>query len=252
MTRVSKSAARAALVLGICVSLSACGDSGSSNADSADGGGGGVCGTHANPGVLKVNARSPALGSTVVNHAIVHGFVVVNAPAIFTNFELNYGNTHTAGLSTPANPTFQVTVSGSDLIYQLTVDGWSHAPGHVELVASGGYDTTKGCTWVFPSPLFSYDVTPALDAGAGEAKGASDGGASSPYDGESSLDGLGVLDGAGTVDAPGALDAPDELDVPLALDVPSSAEVSGGADGGVSVTMDAALDSAPALDVGID
>lgn len=166
--------------------LVACGGSNSSSLDGAIDAAAGVCGTHAEPGVLKLTGRTPAIGASVPGQTIVHGFVVENAPAIFTAFTLRYGDSHTAGVSTPFDPTFQVTVSGNNLIYQMTINAWSRIPGHVELVASGGYDTSKGCSWVFPSPLFSYDVTPGLDAGldagAAEALGDPDGGGGAPMD----------------------------------------------------------------------
>jgi hypothetical protein len=219
MTGVLKGAPRAALVLGICTTLLACGDSGSGSADTAvTADGGVVCGTQANPGVLKLTGLSPAIGSTVVNQGIVHAFLVMKAPAVFTNFTLNDGASHTAGRSTPADLEFKVTLSGSDLVYQLTVDAWSHAPGHVELEASGGYATLEGCSWVFPSPLFSYDIAPMLDGGTGET----------------------TVDGVGPHDGTSALDAPDEMDVPLALEASASAEAPG------------ALDVVPALDAGMD
>jgi hypothetical protein len=248
VTVVWRRAPWTALIFGVCAALTACSDSGSDNADGAAGIDGGACGTHAHPGVLKLAGVSPAPGSTVVNQGIVHGFVVVNAPAVFTNFNLNYGVSHTAGLSTPADLKFSVTASasGSDLIYQLTVDRWAYAPGHVELEASGGYDTLKGCSWVFPSPLFSYDVLPVLDAGAGEAKGAIDGEAIGPYDGPTARDVPSALD------APGAVDSSSEPDVPLGLDGPSSGEASGETDGGLSAMVDATADDAPAVDAGMD
>jgi len=160
----------------------ACGGSSSSGFDGAIDAAVGVCGTHAEPGILKLTGRSPAMGESVPGQTIVHGFVVENAPAIFTAFTLRYGDSHTAGMSTPFDPTFQVTVSGNNLIYQMTISAWSRTPGHVEIVANGGYDTSKGCSWVFPSPLFSYDVTPVLDAGAAEVPGESDGGGGAPID----------------------------------------------------------------------
>lgn len=196
-----------------------------------------VCGTYDNPGILKVTGLSPALGSTVVNQGIVHGFVVENAPAVFVNFPLQYGPTHTVGLSTPSNPRIQVTESGSNVIYQIMVDAWSRAPGHVEIVASDGYGTSKGCFWVFPSPLFSYDIVPVLDGGAGETKGAIEGGASpvdSPYD------------------IPGALDAASADDVPLAIDGSATTEVSSEPDGGVAILVDAVIDNAPSVDASLD
>ena len=211
-----------------CVSavLVSCGGGGTSRADSAVDTGG--CGTHANPGILRLTGLIPAMGASVLNQSIVHGFVVENAPAFFTAFTLRYGDAHTAGISTPFDPTFQVTASGSNLIYQMTIDAWSLAPGHVEIVASGSYDTLKGCTWAFPSPLFSYDVTPVLDAGvAGETRGIMDGGgmdsgANGPYD------------------------------VPIALDSPITAEVPDELDDGGTVELDATVDGASSMDVGID
>jgi hypothetical protein len=194
-----------------------------------------VCGTYDNPGILKVTGRSPAIGATVLNQGIVHGFVVENAPAVFTTFTLKYGATHTAGVSEPSDPKFQATVSGSNLIYQLTIDRWSHAPGHVELVTSDGYQTRAGCYWAFPSPLFSYDITPGLDGGAAEAKGSVDGGVSS-------------VDGPGALDTASALDTQAEIDVPIAIDGPATAEP----DGGAPIQLDSTLDIALSLDASLD
>ena len=180
----------------------ACGGSGgSSSLDGAIDAAVGVCGTHAEPGILKLTGRTPAIGASVLDQNIVHGFVVENAPAIFTAFTLRYGDTHTAGISTPFDPTFQVTVSGSNLIYQMTINAWSRAPGHVEIVASGGYDTSKGCSWVFPSPLFSYDVTPVLDASVAEVPGEPDGGGSRTLDAAGIDTDIVTVDGASVVDA---------------------------------------------------
>jgi hypothetical protein len=201
---------------------------------------GAVCGTQANPGILTVTGRSPALGATVVNQGIVHRFVVENAPAIFVNFTLDYDANHTAGLSAPTDPKLEYTPSGSTIIYELTVDAWSNAPGHVELKASSGYETSKHCSWEFPSPLFSYDITPAsvFDGGAAEARSAGDGGGSSV---DSSYDVPGVMDAAS------AIDAPAETDVPLAFDGLATVDAPAQPDGGV-----AAVDAAPFADVGVD
>jgi len=227
------------LLLGLTAAfaLAAC-DSGSATTNPADAStGSSVCGTHASPGILKVTGLSPAIASTVINQHIVHGFVVENAPAFFTNFTLEYRPTHTVGLPTPSDPTFQATLSGNNLIYQLTVDAWSRAPGHVEFEASGGYATSKGCYWEFPSPLFSYDITPVLDGGVTEVT--VDGGGSrvdSPYD----------IPGA--LDAAGALDTPAEIDVSIASDGPATAEP----DGGAPVQLDAPIDVARSLDASLD
>ena len=227
------------LLLGLVVAFAfgACGDASitppsDASADSS------ACGTSSNPGILKVTGLSPAIGATVVNQRIVHGFVVENAPAVFVNFTLRPGDTQTVGWSTPSDLKFQVTSSGNNLVYQLTVDAWSRAPGHVELEASTDYMTPKGCYWAFPSPLFSYDITPVLDGGVAEARGTVDGGSSSvdsPYD----------IPGA--LDAAGALDALAEIDVPLALDGPATAEVPGESDGVLP-----AIDGAPSLDASMD
>ena len=126
----------------------------------------GFCGTHENPGILQLDGRTPPLGGTVNNHDIVHGFTVVDAPAEFRNFELRFGPTHTAGQPSPEKPRFTlVTLENGSIVYQLTIASWSLSPGHVEVVASGGYTTSAGCTWQFPSPLFSYEIVGGPDGG---------------------------------------------------------------------------------------
>lgn len=129
--------------------------------DSGVGADSGTCGTFDNPGILKLTNRSPAMGASVVNRDIVHSFTVVNAPADYYSFDLLHGEGHSAGLSTPDDPRFRTTRSGNNINYQMTIDSWSSAPGHVLLSARGSFSTSQGCTWTFPSPLFSYDVTPA-------------------------------------------------------------------------------------------
>lgn len=148
----------------LCAAVAAgCGDSGGAGSDSD----GGVCGTLSSPGILKVARLSPAPGASVSNRNIVHSFTVVGAPAEYNTFDLIYGEGHTAGLSAPAYPKFKTTISGSDVEYQMVIEGWSHAPGHVTLNARGSFTTAQGCTWTFPAPLFSYDVTatPGIDGG---------------------------------------------------------------------------------------
>jgi len=221
----------------ISAGVAACGDGGSSSADSAVDADNGVCGTHSNPGVLKLTGLMPATGTSVINQEIVHNFTVVGAPASNVNFTFLYGPTHTAGVSTPSDPKLEATLSGTNLTYRFTVDSWSNAPGHVELRASGGYDTPKGCTWVLPSPILSYDVTPVLDAGAtGETKGGIDGGTASPYDVPS------ALDVPATIDVASALDVATEIDAPLVFDGPATIEVSGALDSAGTVTVDASID----------
>jgi hypothetical protein len=142
-----------------------CGDSG----DGGVGADSGICGTASDPGVLKLADRSPALGASVVNRDIVHSFTVVNAPADYYAFDLLHGDGHSAGLSTPTDPRFRTTRSGNNISYQMTIDSWSNAPGHAVLNVRGTFETSQGCTWAFPSPLFSYDVTPAPAADGGLA-----------------------------------------------------------------------------------
>jgi hypothetical protein len=162
--------------------LAACGD----NLGSPDGGAvvadGGICGTNADPGILEFRGLTPAMGAAVDNQAIVHGFTVVGAPADFKTFDFKYGPAHTAGLPTPASPRFTTTISGSDISYLLTIDSWSRSPGHVEFSASGGFTTSKNCSWRFPSPLFSYDITGGPDGGAAAETGGSLDGQAKPID----------------------------------------------------------------------
>jgi len=183
------------------------GAAGNAAADAAVDADGGPCGTHMEPGILKLANLVPAMGASVVNQTIVHSFTVVNAPGDFTNFDLRYGPSHTAGVPTPNGPRFQTTISGSDVAYQLTATSWSLAPGHVEWVASGGFDTSKGCTWNFPSPLFSYDITAGPDGGA-----ATEAGQQSVLDAPENFD-LPPGEAASALDAGLTLEAGASLDV---------------------------------------
>lgn len=186
------------VLLVLSAALSACGSE-STQSDASVGRDSGICGTRTNPGILQVTDVIPAMGTTVPNGRITHTFTVAKAPAEFTAFTLRYGSNHTAGGSTPSDPVLQATVIGSSIVYQFSVDRWAMAPGHVELKASNGYETNAGCSWVFPTPLLSYEVT----AGQGL-----DGG----------LDGRSAVDGS-LADAPAALDA-GTVDVSLAVDAP--------------------------------
>jgi hypothetical protein len=195
MARLIYALALSALFLG-------CGSSDSSVADAA------VCGTHSNPGILTLSSLSPAPGASVPNRNIVHRFTVVNAPGEYPDFGLVYGDGHTAGVSTPDDPRFETTRTANDIKYQLVIDGWSNAPAHVVLNAGGSYDTSKGCTWVFPSPLFEYDVT---------AVATPDGGAMP--DTKPAVDGLGWPIGTGPLDTARAPDV-------VSAEVTSSVEVA--------------------------
>lgn len=220
---------RTVLCLTSCAAmLAGCGDS--DDGSSADSG---VCGTAAAPGVLKLSNLSPALGASVVNRNIVHSFTIANAPAIYDDFRLLHGDGHSAGLSTPDDPRFKATQSKatSNVSYEMTIDSWSNASGHVVLNANGSFETAKGCRWVFPSPMFSYDVTPAPapDGGATDAKPALDGWR---------LPDAPVRDVA-SVDAPTGYDAAAEA----GMSIDSAIDALGGA-----FDVSSELDALPALD----
>jgi hypothetical protein len=193
----------------VCVGLAACGGAATRGEDAALADAG-ICGTHANPGILKVKNLTPALNATVNNQAIDHSFTVTSAPAQFSSFDFKYDPSHTAGLPSPPNPHFQLTTIGSDVLYHLTIDSWAH-PGHVEVLASGGYDTLAGCSWSFPSPLFSYDVVGGPDGGAASEAGGGVDGAKSPIDG--SLIPVFYLDAPLKFDSDTVVDSPGPIDV---------------------------------------
>jgi hypothetical protein len=209
------------------VTFAACGGDGSSTkhdsgirAD-ADAG---FCGTHENPGVLVPTELSPALGATVVNQSIVHSFTIVNAPAEFNSFKIVREDANTAGVSTPFDLQFQMTKVGSNLFYKMVVDSWSIAPGHVELRAGGSFDTKNGCTWIFPTPLFSYNITPAPipDGGTLDTAQPIDNAMDVPSPTDApGLDGPGMIDGSNVIDTAIELDTPAGIDG-VALDVGSS------------------------------
>lgn len=198
---------RTVLCLTSCAALiGGCGDS--DNGSSADSG---ICGTAAEPGILKLSNLSPALGGSAVNRNIVHSFTIVNAPANYYDFVLLHGDGHSAGLSTPDSPRFTTTKTGNNISYQMTIDSWSHAPGHVVLNTNGTFETSKGCRWVFPSPMFSYDITPAPSP---------DGGVADTKPGDANL----PLDGWRLPDAP-VIDVASD-DAPLGYDLASEAAMS--------------------------
>jgi hypothetical protein len=214
--------------------LVGCGDGGGQGvgADSA------VCGTHEAPGILTLSSLKPAKDASVVNQTIVHSFTVLGAPADYRSFQLVYGDGHTAGLSTPADPKFQTTLSGSNVIYQLVIDRWAYAPGHVVLNAKGSFDTMQGCTWAFPSPLFSYDITPAPGLDGGPV-----------FDSKPAADAADMAIDASAIDVlSGGLS-----DLPMAVDL--SSEALGGIDAAgvydLSLDLDvrpSSLDASPAID----
>jgi hypothetical protein len=211
--------------LTVCAALVAgCGDSG----DDGAGADSGICGTASEPGILKLTNLRPALGASVVNRDIVHSFTVVNAPADYHSFDLLHGDGHSAGLSTPDDPHFTTSRSGNNISYQMTIEGWSSAPGHAVLNARGTFQTAQGCTWAFPTPMFSYDVTSAPAADGGVA-----------------LDAKQAADGAGKADLAVADLAGETADVPLAVDLAS--ETAAPLDGELDVAG-GSDDSSPELD----
>lgn len=223
------------------VIFTACGGGGTESHDAAVDAAvdGGICGTHSNPGVLKLTDVLPATGSTVVNQGIVHGFTIVNAPAEFTSFKIIREDTHTAGISTPFDLQFQATKSGNNLYYRMVVESWTIAPGHVELRAAGSYDTKNGCTWVFPSPLYSYEISPAPIPDGGFPPETGKDGPAKPVD--TSLDLIPAIDAPSPLDVTST--ASDTLDVPIALDTATEPDAPVGLDGLAPVELDATLDS---------
>jgi hypothetical protein len=220
---------RTVLCLTSCAALLGCGDS--DQGASADSG---ICGTAAEPGRLKLSNLSPALGASVMNSNIVHSFTIVNAPADYYDFALLHGDGHSAGVSTPDSPRFTTTKTGNNITYQMTIAGWSNAPGHVVLNTNGTFETSKGCRWVFPSPMFSYDITPAPgpDGGVTDTKPAVDGWR---------LPDAPVVDVA-SVDAPMGYD----LAAEAAMGVDSMIDAVAG-----SFDVPSELDTLPALDLNV-
>ena len=110
------------------------------------------------PTVLTLSDVTPALGAVVPNDSIVHSFSVLNDIA-FEDIALSDLATHTAGNPDPAIEfTYTIAAESTDFTSPPVV--WSRAPGHVELEAPVIYQTTDGCAYALPSPLFSYDVEP--------------------------------------------------------------------------------------------
>jgi hypothetical protein len=106
--------------------------------------------------VLTLSDVTPALGASVPNQAIVHSFSVLDDIA-FEDIALSYPAAHTAGDPEPDIAfTYTITAESTDFAAAPVV--WSHAPGHVEIDAPVVYQTTDGCAYTLPSPLFSYDV----------------------------------------------------------------------------------------------
>lgn len=127
------------------------------------------CGTLASPEVLGIKDVVPASGSLVPNESIVHGFTVVAAPGLFQTLKLGYlAGKHTAGEADPSAWSFSATTSGKDVRYEATGVKWTKAPGHVAIGAVERFQTTDGCVYSLPEPLFEYDIEVAAAGGGGQ------------------------------------------------------------------------------------
>jgi len=118
------------------------------------------CGTLAEPVTLTLADVTPAQGSSVVNDSIVHAFTIVGVRALFST-SMRLLPAHSAGAPDPVLLNTTVDTSGEDLRYTVAPLRWTTAPASVRVDDSGRYETTDGCVYAFPSPLFSYDVTAA-------------------------------------------------------------------------------------------
>lgn len=135
------------------------------------------CGTLTSPKALSVKDVVPAAGSLVPNASIVHGFTVVAAPGLFTTLKLGYlPGKHTAGDADPSSWSFTVATSDKDVRYEAAGVKWTKVPGHVAIGAVERFQTTDGCVYSLPEPLFEYDVEVAAAAGGGGQGGGGQGG----------------------------------------------------------------------------
>jgi len=117
------------------------------------------CGTSSAPDVLTLSDVQPALGSSVVNSAIVQSFKIVGRHLQLTP-SFGLAATHTAGITTPNPVHWTITLAGADTQYTSEPITWATAPGHVELDPPGLLDdTSSGCILALPTPTFSYEVT---------------------------------------------------------------------------------------------
>jgi hypothetical protein len=157
MSRLPASVTLLAISLGIL----GCGDSWrAATAGDGSGHGDSSCGTQANPVTLVLKDVAPAASTAVANKSIVQQFTLVDPPLTLSNgLAFSFLPKHTAGTPSPLPMQYVVDMSGKDHVYRTTVDSWSIAPGHVEMGVQGTLANDDGCVFVFPSPLFSYDVT---------------------------------------------------------------------------------------------
>jgi hypothetical protein len=115
------------------------------------------CGTTAQPLMLSLGELKPAPGSSVPNTGIVHEFTVIGLRAVIQP-DLRLMIAHTAGSPDPAQLMVSIDPSSPDVRYTFAPLRWTNAPAQVALEVAGLYQTQEGCTYAFPSPLFSYSV----------------------------------------------------------------------------------------------
>jgi hypothetical protein len=148
-------------LLALSLGLFGCGG-GSRPTTGDDGNGHGAsyaCGTEQEPATLVLKDVKPATGDTVANQSIVEQFTIVDAPFIVKEFTFVLLPKHTAGAYSPSPLQLTAAAQGKDLVYNATIDSWATAPGHVEVGLKDIWKNDNGCAFVFPSPLFSYDIT---------------------------------------------------------------------------------------------
>ena len=154
---------RSALVSLLALSLWTLSCDGSSRPTTADDGLGHgasyACGTVEAPVKFVLKDVAPSAGTTVANQSIAQSFTIVDPPFLFSSLHFTFLPSHTAGLYSPNPLAFNSLQQGRDIVYTTTVTSWSTAPSHVEMAEQATHLTDSGCAFVFPTPLFSYDVT---------------------------------------------------------------------------------------------
>lgn len=119
-----------------------------------------ACGTETDPVTFVLKDVAPAAGTTVASQGIVQQFTLVDPPFYMRQLDFVFLlPRHTAGTPNPSPLQFTIDMSARDHVYSIPVYSWSTAPGHVEIGEQAMHLNDNGCAFVFPSPLFSYDVT---------------------------------------------------------------------------------------------
>ncbi|HEY5284352.1 MAG TPA: hypothetical protein VIM14_16285 [Polyangia bacterium] len=118
-----------------------------------------ACGTEQAPVTLVLKDVAPEVGATVPNRTIVQQFTVVDPPFIMDKLTFVFLPKHTAGTPSPSPLQLTVVAQGKDQVYSATIDAWSTAPGHVEMGVDNVMANNNGCVFIFPSTLFSYEIT---------------------------------------------------------------------------------------------